>query len=54
LADELKTFQVRAITRGIQAEAMSGFHDDLVIALGLATLFDPFLQKVRRGPSPWR
>jgi hypothetical protein len=54
LAEELKAFQVRATTRGIHAEAMSGFHDDLVIALGLATLFDPFLQRVKKGPSIWR
>jgi len=53
LAEELKAFQVRATTRGIQAEAMSGFHDDLVIALGLATLFDPFLRRIRKGPSVW-
>jgi hypothetical protein len=54
LAEELKTLQVRATSRGIHAEAMSGYHDDLVIALGLATLFDPFCQRVKRGRSVWR
>jgi hypothetical protein len=37
--------------RGIAAEPISGFHDDLIIALGLAVLFDPFKQRVKRGPS---
>jgi hypothetical protein len=54
LAEELKAFQVRATTRGLQAEAMGGYHDDLIIALGLAVLFEPFLGKVKRGPSLWR
>lgn len=47
LADELKSFQIRATTRGLRAEAESGAHDDLVVALALAVVFDPHLQRAR-------
>jgi hypothetical protein len=50
----LKVFQVRATTRAVHAEATSGHYDDLVVALGLAVVLDPFLAKVKRGPSIWR
>jgi len=50
LADELKSFQVHQTVRGIRAEGEPGVHDDLVTALAVAVLFDPFANRVRPGP----
>jgi hypothetical protein len=54
LTDELNSFQARSTLRGIRAEAEPGAHDDLVTALSLACLLDPWGQRVRFAPSPFR
>jgi hypothetical protein len=54
LMEELKNFQQKVSDAGrFGAEARTG-HDDLVIALGLAVLFEPRLGKVRFAPSIFR
>jgi hypothetical protein len=54
LADELRDFEIRVSDRGtFGAGARPGHHDDLVIALALATLEEPRLARIRRGRSPW-
>jgi hypothetical protein len=50
LADELKSFQVHQTVRGIRAEGEPGTHDDMVTALALAVLFDPYANRARPGP----
>lgn len=53
LVEELKAFRGTRTTRGLRAEAEPGAHDDLVIALALAVLFEPHGQKVERVPNPF-
>jgi hypothetical protein len=55
LLEELKSFEGRVRDTGsFSVEAKVGSHDDLVISLALACLFDPLKQRVKRGPSIWR
>jgi len=54
LVRELKDFDLKATATGMQAGAFrTGTHDDLAIALGLATLYDPSRWEVTEVPSPF-
>lgn len=56
LARELLDFEIRVDQDGQDRYGAFrvGSHDDMVIALGLATLYDPAMLRVEYGPAMWQ